>query len=101
MRGNSRLRGRILVVVAAGALLVAGGVALLLGNTVALRNTAESATRASVYLRHVSSLQGLVLDAETGLRGDVITGRALFLQPLHRAQAQLPAAIGALERTAT
>jgi CHASE3 domain sensor protein len=88
------------LIVAVGALVVAGGVAVLLGNTVALRNSATSSQRADVYLLTVANLERLVLDAETGLRGEVITGRALFLEPLHRAESRLPAAIAAVERTA-
>lgn len=40
------MRGRISLIVAAGALVVAGGVALLLKNTVALRSSADSTNRA-------------------------------------------------------
>ena len=85
------------VVVALGAALVAAGVALLLSNTLALRNSNQSTTRAEAYLLRVVDLERLVVDAETGLRGDVITGNALFLAPLHSAQAQVPSAIAALQ----
>jgi serine phosphatase RsbU (regulator of sigma subunit) len=101
VRAKPGLRVRIFLAVAAGALLVGGGVALLLTNTVALRNTAASSSRASSYLQRAVNLERLVVDAETGLRGNVITGQALFLQPLHRAQAQLPATVAALERAAS
>ncbi len=100
VRAQPGLRARILVIVAAGALLVGGGVALLLGNTIALRNTAESVTGASRYLQRVVNVERLVIDAETGLRGDVITGRTLFLQPLYRAQTRFPSALAALRQTA-
>ncbi len=95
-----RVRARITLLVLLAALLVAAGVALLLTNTIALRSSAQSTTHADVYLMRVVNVERLVVDSETGLRGQVITGRSLFLQPLHRAQARLPVAIGALERSA-
>lgn len=87
--------------VLAGALIVAAGVALLLSNTIRLRDSATSAQQADVYLLSVVNLERLVVDAETGLRGEVITGRSLFLQPLHRAQARMPTAIAALRQAAS
>lgn len=101
VRAKPGLRARIFAAAAVGALLVGGGVALLLSNTIALRNTAESASSTSLYLQRVASLEGLVIDAETGLRGNAITGRALFLQPLHLAQHRFPAAIETLRQAAT
>lgn len=100
-QGRPRLSARLTVVVVAGALIVAGGVALLLNNTVQLRDGTVSSERADNYLLSVVNLERLVVDAETGLRGQVITGRTLFLQPLQRAEARLPAAIRALERAAS
>jgi serine phosphatase RsbU (regulator of sigma subunit) len=94
------LRTRISAAVVVGALLVGTGVALLLHNTLALRDSAGAAIRNGQYLLRVVELERLVVDAETGLRGDVITGRALFLQPLRQAQAQLPGAIRELQRSA-
>ncbi len=91
------LRMRISLLVGVGAVLVAGGVALLLGNTVALRSSAQSSNRTDAYLLRVVNVERLVVDAETGLRGEIITGRRLFLQPLNRAEAELPAATRALE----
>ncbi len=84
-----------------GAALVATGVALLLINTVALRRNADAANRADMYLLRVVNVERLVVDAETGLRGDVITGRKLFLAPLYQARAKLPAATLALTQSAS
>ena len=95
-----RLRTRVALVVVAGALLVAIGVALLLANTVGLRGDAEATRRSENYLVRVLDVERLVVDVETGLRGYVITGRPLFLQPLYRARAELPAAERALRRAA-
>jgi CHASE3 domain sensor protein len=100
MGALSRLRGRISILVAIGVVLVAAGVAVLLVNTFALRSSADSTNRADAYLLRVVSVERLVVDAETGLRGAVITGRTLFLQPLHGAQSQLAAAIVALRQSA-
>ncbi len=84
----------------AGALLVALGVTLLLVNTVGLRHSSAATTRADTYLLAVINDERLVIDAETGLRGYVITGRPLFLQPTRAAQAAFPAAQAALRRAA-
>jgi serine phosphatase RsbU (regulator of sigma subunit) len=80
------LPGRIALVVGAGALLVALGVTLLLVNTVRLHRSADATRRSDDYLVAVIDLERLVVDAETGLRGYVITGRTLFLQPTTEAQ---------------
>jgi CHASE3 domain sensor protein len=81
--------------------LVAVGVALLLDNTIDLRDSADSTVRADAYVSRVFNVERLVVDVETGLRGYVITGRGLFLQPLHGARAQLLGAIAALQRSAS
>jgi CHASE3 domain sensor protein len=94
------LRTRIAVVVLLGAVVVGTGVALLLSNTLGLRQSADTTVRSDVYLLRVVDLERLVVDAETGLRGDVITGRSLFLQPLHEAQAELPGATREVEQSA-
>jgi serine phosphatase RsbU (regulator of sigma subunit) len=96
----ARLRTRVAVVVVVGALLVATGVALLLSNTLELRRDTQATTRSDNYLVRVLNVEGLVVDVETGLRGFVITDRPVFLEPLHRAQTELPAAESALRRAA-
>lgn len=101
MGGRSRLPIRIAVAVGTGALAVAVGVALLLGNTVTLRNNADATIATNGYLVAVVNLERLVVDAETGLRGYVITGRRVFLQPLNAAEGRFPGAAGALKRAAT
>jgi serine phosphatase RsbU (regulator of sigma subunit)/CHASE3 domain sensor protein len=100
MRQGTRLIAGVLAAVAAGGVLVAVGVALLLGNIVHLRSTAKATLRTGNYLEATINLEELVLDAETGLRGYVITGRSLFLQPERTAAAQLPGAAAALKRAA-
>jgi serine phosphatase RsbU (regulator of sigma subunit) len=100
MGAHRRLRVLISLLVAAGALIVAGGIALLLANTVGLRNSSDATVRSDQDLIAVIDLERLVVDAETGLRGYVITGRTLFLEPTRAAQAQFPRAAASLERAA-
>jgi CHASE3 domain sensor protein len=100
MRQGTRLVAGVLAAVAAGGVAVAVGVALLLGSIVHQRSTADATLRTGTYLTATINLESLVLDAETGLRGYVITGRRLFLDPERTAANQLPAAGAALERAA-
>ncbi len=101
MRTRNRLVAAVLVAVAAGGAAVALGVALLLGNIVHLRATANATLRTGSYLDATINVERAVVDAETGLRGYVITSKPLFLAPTHTAQAELPSAAAALERAAT
>lgn len=100
MAPHTRLRVGVLAVVAVAALAVAAGVALLLSNTVGLRSSADATLRSDDYLVRVISVERLVVDAETGLRGYLLTGRGLFLQPLTAARRKLPSAVTALRATA-
>lgn len=90
----------IAMVVVAGALVVAAGVAVLLANAVNLRSSTQATLRADRYLLAVGEIEDLVVDAETGVRGYVANGDPLFLAPLHEAQAQLPPAYTALRHAA-
>jgi serine phosphatase RsbU (regulator of sigma subunit) len=100
MPGAPRSLGRIALIVGSAALLVALGVTLLLLNTEKLKHSAQRTTRADAYLVAAIDVERLVVDAETGLRGYVITTRSLFLAPTHEAQRRLPAAEAALRRAA-
>ncbi len=101
MRPRTGLVVGVLAAVAAGGVIVAVGVALLLANIVHLRANANATLRTGAYLDATINLERLVVDGETGLRGYVITGRPLFLAPQRTAAAQLPRAAAALERAAT
>ena len=101
MSRDRRLPARVAAAVLVGALLVGAGVALLLANTLTLRSGTETTIRQDTYVLRVTQVEGLVLDVETGLRGDVITGRSLFLQPLRRAESGLPDAERELEQAAS
>lgn len=98
-RNRHGLRVRVALTVTIGALLVAVGLALLLRNTLQLRTSANATIRGDAYLLRVVDLERLAVDAETGLRGDVITRRKLFLSPLRLADRELPGAVGLLERS--
>ena len=101
MRTTLRLPARIALVVAGGALLVALGVSLLLVNTVRLHHTADATRRSDDYLVATIDLERLVVDAETGLRGYVITGQRLFLAPTQQAQKGFAQAKAQLARAAS
>ncbi len=89
-RNRPGLRVRVALTVTIGALLVAIGLGLLLRNTLQLRASANATIRGDAYLLRVVDLERLAVDAETGLRGDVITRRRLFLSPLRFADRELP-----------
>ncbi len=100
MKPQTRLVAGVLAAVTAGGVAVAIGVALLLGNTVHLRSSANATLRTGTYLAATINVERLVIDAETGLRGYVITAKPLFLAPTRSAEAQLPQATAALEQAA-
>jgi CHASE3 domain sensor protein len=90
----------VLVAVATGALAVALGVTLLLTHIVDLRRSANATLRTGTYLDATINTERLVVDAETGLRGYVITGDRAFLAPERSAVAAMPGAVAALQRAA-
>lgn len=100
MRQQTRLIAGVLAAVTIGAAAVAVGIALLLGHIVHLRTTANATLRTGTYLDATINLESKVVDAETGLRGYVITGNRLFLAPTQAAESALPAATLALEQAA-
>jgi sigma-B regulation protein RsbU (phosphoserine phosphatase) len=100
MRQQTRLIAGVLAAVTIGAAAVAVGIALLLGHTVHLRTTADATLRTGTYLDATINLESKVVDAETGLRGYVITGNRLFLAPTQAAESALPRATLALEQAA-
>ena len=100
MRQQTRLIAGVLAAVTIGAAAVALGIALLLGHIVHLRTTANATLRTGTYLDATINLESKVVDAETGLRGYVITGNRLFLAPTQAAESALPAATLALEQAA-
>jgi serine phosphatase RsbU (regulator of sigma subunit)/CHASE3 domain sensor protein len=100
MAPQKRLITGVLAAVSVGAVAVAFGIALLLAHIVSLRTTADATLSTGTYLDATINVERAVVDAETGLRGYVITGKPLFLQPTQMAQAELPSAARALEQAA-
>lgn len=100
MRSRGGLVAGVLVAVATGAVAVALGVALLLTHIVALRSSANGSLRTGAYLDATINVERLVVDAETGLRGYVITVDRSFLAPERSAIAAMPGAAAALKRAA-
>ncbi len=94
---HGRLLRWVLLAVGAGAAAVAVGVALLLAGIINLRDSADATLRSDTYLVRVINVERSVVDAETGLRGYVLTGDTSFLAPMVQAQVQLPAEAAALE----
>jgi CHASE3 domain sensor protein len=82
------------------ALLVAAGIAIIAVAIENLGSAAAGTERASVLLERVDAVERSVVDAETGLRGFVITADTLFLQPLDHAKLALPSEERALVHTA-
>jgi CHASE3 domain sensor protein len=90
----------VLVAVATGALAVAIGVTLLLTHIIDLRANANASLRTGTYLDATINVERSAVDAETGLRGYVITGDRAFLAPERSAESAMPAATSALRRAA-
>jgi serine phosphatase RsbU (regulator of sigma subunit) len=75
--------------------------ALVLGNTISIRNNAGATITTNRYLLAVTNTERLVVDAETGLRGYVLTGRTLFLQPMTAAIERFPTTAATLQQAAS
>ncbi len=97
MTSHGRLYTTVLLTVGAGAACVAIGVTLLLVGIVDLRSSADATLRTDTYLVRVIDVERSIVDAETALRGYVITADPIFLAPLLSAERALPAETTALE----
>jgi signal transduction histidine kinase/CHASE3 domain sensor protein len=68
------------------------GIFFLMARTVdEQRNAARDAARTSRFIAAANLLERYLIDAETGERGYVISGRQGFLEPLDRARRDIPA----------
>ena len=65
----------MLAAIAAGAAIVGAGVGLLLRGIVNLRSSSTAELRSGALLARVIAVERSVIDAETGLRGYLITAR--------------------------
>ena len=86
----------VIAAIAVAAAVVGIGVAVLLVGIVNLRSGADTTLRSGALLEKVIAVEGSIVDAETGLRGYVITRAPVFLAPLHAAERNLPREASAL-----
>jgi signal transduction histidine kinase len=87
-------------VVASGllALIVGAAFAALLFTVAELREAERRASQSQQVLVVANRLERLIVDAETGLRGFVITEQPNFLEPWHASHAAFPEQAATLER---
>jgi CHASE3 domain sensor protein len=103
LRRRLRERGTIpvLAAIACGAAIVGAGVALLLVGILNLRSASDTTLRSDSLLQQALVVEESVVNAETAVRGYVITTAPVFLSPLRAAQRALPKEAAVLTRTAT
>ena len=96
LRGT--LAGRMIVASALLAAVVAMAFAVFLLAVSTLREATDREARAKDVTAATLSLEKLVVDLESGLRGLILTGQPSFLQPFTRAREQLPEQLTAFQR---
>ncbi len=96
MRGG--LTQRVLLASLAMGAVVLGCIAVLAFAYVSLHNEERHNNQAGDVLAASNLLERSVLDLETGLRGYLLSGRTVFLQPYHSAEAAYPAQIRDLDQ---
>jgi len=79
------------------ALLVGGAFALLLFAVAKEKEASDLSRHSELVLVAARTLEGLVIDLETGERGFLLTGEQSFLEPWTAAQQALPGATAQLE----
>jgi signal transduction histidine kinase len=89
---------RMMLASAALALIVVGGFALLVDAMTDLRGAADREATAKEIAVSTLSLEKLVVDLETGLRGFTLTGDKRFLRPWSAARSQLPPQLQSFQR---
>ena len=97
---RERPTAQVLVAVAGGAVVVGVGVGLILVGVLNLRSSAAATLRSGMLLERVLQVERSVVDAETGVRGYVITNSGQFLGPLRAARSVLPGETASLVREA-
>ena len=95
MKGD-RLITRFFVVGGLLALLLTAVCAALLLSVAALRDASDDATRSATRLFNASRAQRLTVDQETGLRGYLLTGREVLLEPVRAGRAELRSTLATL-----
>jgi len=71
------------------AIILAGVIALAVANSNEVRQANQAAARAEDSLRELEGILVTLVDAETGMRGYVITGQESYLEPYDRAAATI------------
>jgi signal transduction histidine kinase len=98
LRLRGSLAGRMIVASALLAAVVAMAFAVFLLAVSTLREATDREARAKDVTAATLSLEKLVVDLESGLRGLILTGQPRFLQPFTRAREQLPEQLTAFQR---
>ena len=93
-----RVGAAVLAAIAIGAALVVANFALSVHHTTRLRDEAAAVLRSSELLLALDNVLSLAVDAETGQRGYVITGRQEYLAPYRAAVGSIHKQMDALER---
>ena len=96
MRGG--LTRRMIVASGLLALIVGAAFTILLLSVADLREAERHARQSEQVLLVANRLERLIVDAETGLRGFVITGQENFLEPWQGAQTAIPDEAAKMER---
>jgi serine phosphatase RsbU (regulator of sigma subunit)/CHASE3 domain sensor protein len=93
------LVARVVVTAALAGMLVLAVGLLLTSTALSLRDAQRvQVERLAPARDHAAAMLGLFLDQETGLRGHLIGGRSVFLDPYHQAEARIPMTIASLRR---
>jgi signal transduction histidine kinase/CHASE3 domain sensor protein len=92
------LGGRVLIAVAVVAAVFAAVLAMLVWSVLDFRSAADSTAVSDDSIARANTVEKLVLDLETGLRGYVISGNEVFLEPLEAARVDLPGVARDLSR---
>jgi PAS domain S-box-containing protein len=92
------LTRRVLLASVALGAVVLGCFAVLVVALISLHTEERSTDKAVDVLAASNLLERSVLDLETGLRGYLLSGRAVFLQPYHTAETAYPAQVRELDQ---
>ena len=93
-----RVGAAVLAAVAIGVALLVGDLALSVYHTTKLRDESAAVQRSTELLLALDNVLSLAVDAETGQRGYVITGKKEYLAPYRAAVGSIHAQMDALER---
>ncbi len=94
---SRRFRWLLVRAVAVPALLLLALAAILSWQLAALLEADEIADRSDAVLADAVRVRQLLIDRETGVRGYLLTGEHVFLEPYEAAGKQLPEALSTLE----